>query len=165
MLYILMLHQGFTRVNHSTTAQPDSLTPAQSFRVALDYLVSSDSPTYHDVSAHLRSFLCRAFTFFFLPARMLVLKPDRSGRTWLYNDEGLRTSTLRISLKDFRRSSWIARRRNDVVTKRQQLVGFEGDDLKKEDRKTKKANLRVSRREKDIYWVAGGLEERETARK
>lgn len=36
-------------------------------------------------------------------------------------------------------------------------MGFEGDDPKEEDRETKKANPRVSWREKDIYWIADSV--------
>lgn len=156
---VIYLNATLSRIYKSQPfyAQSDSLTPAQSFRVALDYLVSSDSPTYHDVSAHLRSFLCRAFTFFVLPARMLVLKPDRSVRTWLYNDEGLRTPTHRISLKDFRRSSRTARRRsqrcgNEETAARRQR----SEEGRSKDEESESSCLSKGKRYLLGRWWSGG---------
>lgn len=113
MSYILMLHyQGFTRVYHSTTAQPNSLAPVRSFRVALDYLVSSDSPTYHDVSAHT----CARFSLARSPSSSCRLGCSSWGRIdpvgpGFTATEGFGLRLSRISLKDFRRSFWTARRR------------------------------------------------------
>lgn len=101
-------------LQESTILRPPNptLTPAQSFRVALDYLVSSDSPTYHDVSAHT----CARFSLAYSPSSSYRIgcsswsriDPVGPGFTTT-KGFGLRLS--RISLKDFRRSSRTARRR------------------------------------------------------
>lgn len=53
------------------------------------------------IRPHLGSFLSRTFTFFFLPARMLVSRADRSGRTRLYSNGGLRTPALEDFIEGF----------------------------------------------------------------
>ena len=103
-LYILVVrYQGFTRVDHSKTTQSNFSSSGTILQGR--FRLSRFERFTYDVSTHTcaRSFL--AFTFFFLPARMFVSRArNRSDRTWLYNDGGLRTSALEDFIEGFPKS-------------------------------------------------------------
>lgn len=162
MLYIWMLHyQGFTRVYHSTTAQPNSLASVRSFRVALDYLVSSDSPTYHDVSAHT----CARFSLVRSPSSSYRLGCSSWGRidpvgSGFTATEGFGLWLSRISLKDFRRSSWTARRRplrrgNEEAAARG-IRGRRSERRRSKDEESESSCLSEGKRYLLGRWWSGG---------
>lgn len=155
-----MLHyQGFTRVYRSI-AQANSLAPARSFRFALDYLVSSDSPTYHDVSAHTcaRFSLARSSSSCRLGCSSRGrIDPVGPGFT---ATEGFGLRLSRISLKDFRRSSWTARRRsqrrgNEEVAARG-IRGRRSERRRSKDEESESSCLSEGERYLLGRWWSGG---------
>lgn len=166
-VYILMLYyQGFTRVDHSTTAQPKSNSSA--ILQGRSRLSRFERFTYvsRRIRPHLCSFLSRAFTFFFLLGCSSWSRIDPVGPGFTTTKGfGLRLS--RISLKDFRRSSRTARRRpqrrGNEETAARGIRGRRSEGGRSKDEESESSCLSKGKRYLLGRW--GGLEERETARK
>lgn len=122
---------------------PTSLAPARFFRVAFDYLVSSDSPTTYPLTpafipfSRSPSFSCRHGC----SSRGREIDPIGPGSTAA---EGFWTSTFEDFIEGFpksRRRFWPARhhprrrRRRRCNEEAVQLVGFEGDDPEERGRR------------------------------